>query len=229
VFPQQLRLRVFLPVATESGRPQRCQDATPPPPPPVGLVWEYRRREGEVQWQRLSLLEDESAAFTRDGYMVVEGPADIGPTRDGKGVDEPRFWLRCRLERGSYPTGVVPEIDLLRPNTVPARNLATVRDELVGTSNGRPDQVHRLRRTPVLADSLSLETQVDEDPEADKWTPKPDFLESGPDDRHYVLNPSTGEIRFGDGERGAIPVASSDILARAYRYGGGKAGNVGPD
>ena len=54
----------------------------------------------------------------------------------------------------------------------------------------------------------------------------PDFLASGEDEPHYLLNATTGEIRFGDGNRGRIPVAGSEIVATEYRYGGGDAGNV---
>jgi len=59
-----------------------------------------------------------------------------------------------------------------------------------------------------------------------------DFFDSGPDDPHFLLNRTTGEVRFGDGEHGRIPVANpanpnANIVAREYRYGGGKAGNTG--
>jgi predicted phage baseplate assembly protein len=53
-----------------------------------------------------------------------------------------------------------------------------------------------------------------------------DFLASGRDDKHFTLNHVTGEIKFGDGIRGLIPPAGSEIVARLYRYGGGKAGNL---
>ena len=46
-----------------------------------------------------------------------------------------------------------------------------------------------------------------------------------------MLNRTTGEIRFGDGRNGNIPVANpanpeGNIVAREYRFGGGKQGNV---
>ena len=58
-----------------------------------------------------------------------------------------------------------------------------------------------------------------------------DFFGSGPADLHYMLNRTTGEIRFGDGRNGNIPVANpanpeGNIVAREYRFGGGKQGNV---
>ena len=46
-----------------------------------------------------------------------------------------------------------------------------------------------------------------------------------------MLDRTSGEIRFGDGRNGAIPVANASnpqnsIVARQYRFGGGKKGNV---
>lgn len=60
------------------------------------------------------------------------------------------------------------------------------------------------------------------------WEEVEDFYSSGPDDRHYTLNRTTGEITFGDGRTGRVPLAGiNNIVARFYRYGGGSAGNVG--
>ena len=65
------------------------------------------------------------------------------------------------------------------------------------------------------------------------WARVDDFFGSGARDRHYVLDRTTGEIRFGDGTHGAIPVGNGDlpgsnVVAREYRFGGGTRGNVGP-
>jgi predicted phage baseplate assembly protein len=222
-FPPALRFRVFRPEGSERGRAQRCERATAAPPPPVRLEWEYLPEDG-ARWRRLDVFSDESATLTREGYIEIRAPAEIKPTRWGS-VDELRFWLRARVAAGSYPAGQEPEIDFVRANVAPASNLATVRSELVGASDGRPDQAFLLRRRPVAAGTLVLE--VDEPDEEEKlWTPVPDFLASQPEDKHYLLNANTGELRFGDGRRGRIPVAGADIVAAIYRHGGGAAGNV---
>jgi Bacteriophage tail sheath protein len=67
--------------------------------------------------------------------------------------------------------------------------------------------------------------------EAEGWTTRsvvPDFASSGPDDAHFMVE--VGEdgralIRFGDGERGAIPPKGANILV-SYRYGVGRTGRV---
>jgi predicted phage baseplate assembly protein len=223
-FPQEMRLRVFLPAEVQAGVAQNCREVQQAPAPPVTLEWEYKPTATAQRWQRLNVYEDSSTAFTREGYILLEGPASIEPTPEGK-VQEPRFWLRGRLAAGSYPAGQVPVIDFLRPNTVPAENLVTIREEVVEISEGHPNQVFELRYRPVQPGSLTLEVEVPNQ-EPEPWTAVADFLASGDEDAHYVLDATTGQIRFGDGRRGRIPVAGAEIIAREYRYGGGKAGNV---
>lgn len=227
IFPQQLRFRVFLPSAAQAGQPQSCNEARQPPAPPVTLAWEYKRTATTRRWERLNVYRDESVAFTREGYLLLEGPAEIAATQEGK-QQQPRYWLRCRLIEGSYVNGHYPEIDFIRPNVTSARHLATVREEVVGISDGHPGVTFRLARTPVLFDSLTLEIQQSAESPREPWKWVEDLLASKPDEPHYTLNHNTGEIRFGDGRRGRIPPAGAEIIAREYRYGGGTAGNVGP-
>ena len=70
-----------------------------------------------------------------------------------------------------------------------------------------------------------------------RGTEVPDFVASGPDDRHFVWDSTTGEVRFGplirypDGttrQHGAVPREGALIAVTGYRFGGGAAGNVGP-
>jgi len=88
---------------------------------------------------------------------------------------------------------------------------------------------HLVDRCPIaLAGTMVLE--VDEGEGFVPWTEVPDPFGSDPDDTHYMLNRSTGEVRFGDGIRGRIPVANlanpQNIRATTYRVGGGGRGNV---
>jgi hypothetical protein len=61
------------------------------------------------------------------------------------------------------------------------------------------------------------------------WSPVADLLESGPDDRSFVVemdDDGDGHIRFGDGILGRMPDAGSAFQA-TYRTGNGPSGNVG--
>lgn len=58
-----------------------------------------------------------------------------------------------------------------------------------------------------------------------RWYERPHLFTSGPGDRHYLLERSSGLLRFGDGQRGMIPPAGCRIQA-TYSSGGGLQGNV---
>jgi len=221
LFPQDMRFCLFRPASTQTGQAQSAAGAESPATPPVQIAWEYR--PSATRWKRLNVLRDDTVAFTRGGYVLVQGPADPILTTEANREGE-RIWLRARLVSGAYPSRTPPEIDALRPNTVSAKQLTTVHDESLGLSDGRPSQVFRLRQQPVIADSLQI--TVAEPEETTPWKHVPDFLSSGPDDKAYTLDPATGEIQFGDGNNGRIPVDGSEVVAVVYQAGGGAAGNV---
>ena len=63
------------------------------------------------------------------------------------------------------------------------------------------------------------------------WQPRRDLLESGPEDRHVVVEPDNegrGRLRFGDGTNGRAVEPREGFWAR-YRVGNGTDGNVGPE
>jgi uncharacterized phage protein gp47/JayE len=59
-----------------------------------------------------------------------------------------------------------------------------------------------------------------------QWQEKPNFFESGPQDRVYVLDHAMGRLFFGDGDTGMVPPLGAPIQATSFRSGGGLAGNV---
>ena len=58
------------------------------------------------------------------------------------------------------------------------------------------------------------------------WIEQPHFFDSGPEDRHYVIDRARGLVFFGDGDHGKIPPPDSQVVSRQHRTGGGLAGNV---
>jgi len=189
------------------------------------LAWEYWNG---VEWATMSLLKDETSGFLRSGHVYLQTPLKGAMARKAFGSNpESLYWIRARINGGRYEK--TPSLLAIRTNTVGVTQAITVRDEVLGTSSGRPDQVFTLADKPVLSGSLQLEINEGEGPEM--WTEVQDFFGRGPLEKIYALNRSTGEIRFGNGEEGAIPLANlndpgANIIARIYRWGGGKSGNV---
>lgn len=222
LFPRQISFRVTLDAVAQAGKPLICRDAVSAPAP-VKLVWEYRPDVNAAYWRKLETDGDDSNAFTREGVITVLGPSDIMQTVEGRVADD-RYWLRVRLDSGAYPTGREPVIERISVNGVKAENLSTVRDEILGISNGLPNQRFTFDFRPVRADSVKLVVR-DQDCE-ESWERRDDFFASGQDDADYVLRATAGEVIFGDDIQGRIPKAGAEIIARCYRYGGGVVGNV---
>jgi predicted phage baseplate assembly protein len=204
---------------------QECGLPQTPVFPSVTLAWEYWNGR---EWRSLSLRKDETAALAQSGHILLKTPAKKSLQRAKLDrIEEERYWIRGRIASGGYQRP--PKLLAIRTNTVPAEQAESIRDEVLGGSNGRPNQIFKLANAPVLRGSLQLE--VDEGEGLQLWTPVDDFFGSSPNDRHYVLNRATGEILMGDGMNGAIPVGNVDnlegnVVAREYRTGGGKRGNV---
>jgi len=198
------------------------------------VVWEFLEDADAVdgnQWRALSLDRDTTAACTRSGEVLFRVPTQLRWTAQvwtGRDKSVKGFWLRARLASGTYEQGRVPLLSGIRTNTVAATQAQTHRQEILGRSTGQPNQVFRLSFSPVLAGTLQL--HVDEGISgASQWTEVADFFGSGPNDAHYVLDRATGEVRFGNGEAGRIPVAADKgdgIIALHYRHGGGRRGNL---
>lgn len=193
--------------------------------PSATLAWEYWNGS---EWRSMSLLKDETRSFARSGHVYLKTPAkgEMKQTQFGEVVD-PRYWIRARVTSGSYER--VPRLLAVRTNTVAAVQAETIVDEVLGGSTGRPNQVFHLANAPVLNDTLRLE--VDEGEGFQEWTRVADFFGSKAHEQHYVLNRTSGEVRFGDGVNGAIPVGNvnntaANVVAREYRTGGGRRGNV---
>ena len=208
------------------------------------LRWEYWQGR---EWKAF-FPDDGTRNFTQSGFISFIGFQDFRPVQR---FGTKCFWVRCRLEMGGYDQ--MPRISAIRLNSVEAANLVTLREEVLGSSDGTPNQRFRFSRGPVL-DGEEIWVREREEPTAAErerveaqagegsvvaaegkdpgwwvhWTRVESFFESDPEDRHYVKDVTTGEIRFSDGRRGMVPPEGDrNIKAARYRVGGGSHGNVG--
>ncbi len=162
--------------------------------------------------------------------------------------------------QGSTPApSLSPRIRAIRLNTVPAINAISVKDEVLGSGNGKPGQSFILLNSPVLPNAIIAVREIDRPPIHElqklqeelssrdrnaqallsqpdsaqhpgiwvRWHEVRDFYNSGPDSRHFTLDPITGRVVFGNGRRGKIPpVGTDNIRAMSYRHHHGSSGNV---
>ncbi|MDF0664877.1 MAG: putative baseplate assembly protein [Nitrospira sp.] len=222
--------------------------ATPDNPSPASsprLVWQMKDGQG---WQKIG-VSDDTQDLTRPGLVEFLPPAGLVP---GSAFGVERYWLRAQWESGDYR--FLPKIRQVALNTVMASQLISVTSEILGSGNAAENQRFSTAHAPVLAgqrlevrepemataaERATLEREEGADavsvlldptgcPEEIwvRWHEVPDFYGSGPRDRHYVMNHSTGEIRFGNGVNGlAPPTGIGNIRMAWYQTGGGAAGN----
>ena len=205
-----------------------------PDDPP--LRWEAWTDDG---WVPCELDHDDTGGMNRPGDIVLHVP-------DGHGVsviDEQRAgWIRAvvtEAKEGQPAYSESPRIGAITAftigGTVMAANHEEVADEVVGFSEFVAGQRFSVSRRPVLA-GHPVELEVSRgDGGWERWTEVEDFAESDPDDLHFTLDRTAGEVGFGPtvqqptGEVvrfGAIPPKGCAIRVRRYATGGGERGNV---
>ena len=202
------------------------------------LRWQYWNGQG---WQALGVV-DETLDLWRSGIVGFFAPSDHKASAE---FGQTAYWLRlCPADavapkgsketeaEGATTVAPMPRLASLRLNTVPANNGETITDEVLGSSSGDKNQVFRLSHPPVLADAEIEVLEQDEKNEASehiwiRWVRTSSLITSGPNDRCYILDPTSGAITFGDRAHGMIPPAGhNNIRAKRYCTHGGKKGNV---
>ncbi|MCP2729240.1 putative baseplate assembly protein [Limnofasciculus baicalensis] len=213
------------------------------------LVWEYYNSQ---TWQKLA-VEDETSTFAERGIIRFIAPTGLtAKTEFGKSL----YWLRIRYQNWQNSQfRVQPQLKAFLTNTTWATQSTTIFNEILGSSNGKPNQIFTTSQTPILLEQ-KLEIQESEIPSTEEqntikslegetaitirrndtgeiesvwitWHEVSDFYASGARDRHYVVNRLTGEIEFGDGKHGIIPPQNrNNIRISSYRTGGGIRGNL---
>ncbi|MDQ1353548.1 MAG: putative baseplate assembly protein, partial [Acidobacteriota bacterium] len=192
-------------------------------------VWEYWNNN---QWIALQVTCTNASVsvFSARGFISFCSPADlikgIPPEfpASWSETDNPQWkylnqlWVRCRLLDASFD--ITPRLDRILLNVVTAVEGRTFTEQETGS--GLPHQVVKTGIYPVIAGSETVTV------DGVAWKFAADFDVSGPGDYHCVLNPSKGEIYFGDGVNGAVPPLNK-IITIVYRYGGGQKGNIDAD
>jgi len=207
-------------------------DPTRPP-----LVWEVWSGEA---WIPARVHEDSTGGLNRDGVVVLavplaHEPLTLGGTRG--------FWLRARLtvaaaDQPQYQAS--PQVRRVEAaslgGTVRAEHSRRIDTELLGRSSGAPAQQFRVAHPPVLPREEGEHVEVITPDGVEVWEEVPDFVASGPTDRHVTIDGASGVVHFGprirypDGsvrQHGAIPPEGAEVVLAGYRTGGGAIGNVG--
>lgn len=214
----------------------------------ASVIWEYWNGS---HWARLG-ARDETENFTQRSLITFIGPPDFNRSTE---FGQQAFWLRARWIGGEYVAP--PRLRRILTNTMWGGQTQTIKNEILGSGNGEPNQLFRTSTAPVLpgqqievrepelpsaAERIMVEAEEGEQAITTvldasdrpveiwvRWHQVPDFYESGSRSRHYTLDRLAGEIRFGDGQHGlAPPQGRSNVRAIRYQTGGGDQGNRAP-
>jgi hypothetical protein len=243
-FPQQpvtlyfdARARTFSTgVVREASVAPSLLDRLPP------LRWEYFN--GAV-WTALAVV-DWTSNLTETGELEFLTPLDVRPLQRFGAVD--RYWIRARsASNDPLSTQALAGVFV---NTTEVIQGVSVAGEVLGSSDGTPNQSVRLARTPVLT-GQRVAVREPEAPSGQelaqllaeegsesvqrttnsvtgeveiwvRWHEVSNFLGSAPNSRHYVLDHGSGTLTFG----AMIPPAGNQNIAASYRSGGGSIGNL---
>lgn len=130
-------------------------------------------------------------------------------------------WLKIEFESGLSRLPV----DYLGVNCAPVAQRTTIKNQLVGQSNGAADQIIQLPWKHINSDTLRVEVE-----ESGRgfvpWYRVDDIAETGRDDNAYVLNSALGTLQFGNGIFGRIVETGRRIRIASAVAGGGVSGNL---
>ena len=183
---------------------------------------------GEI-WKELLIKKDTTLAFRRSGRIVFDSPPDMS-------YNDGYCWIRCSLKEGSYE--ILPLVSKIYLNTISAIQIERIEEneEKLGTGNGKPGYVLKLRKKPAILDALfrmvdirdwiSLLKQLKEEginiePNPGKW-----ILSKISQENQTLINEWGEDKEPGDILKCAILESLNLLLERADLYNPGYFGKV---
>lgn len=215
-----------------------------PPNRPI-IAWEYYSTDG---WKPLSLV-DETDNMRKSGIVSFLGQEDF---KSKLLFNEDAYWIRIYNPSGYYEEDkcILPKINGIYINSTPIIQNDTQEEELFYIENYEKNKICKL----VMDNINNIEVWINEygkisqeeirslsteninivknlEGEVEeiwvKWTEVNDFIISKENNREYIVNRNLGEVSFGDGVSGKIPIAqSNESIKIIYSVGGGEEGNI---
>lgn len=193
----------------------------PSPSDKVQVRWEYHDGTGFFPLN----AHDETRGLTESGFLTFMAPTNMPASML---FQRKAHYLRCRLEMGGYVA--IPQIRGILTNSARSANIVSFCETIIGSSTGAPDQTFSLAKKDILPGQRLFVVRaavMGMDGENEEWTEVDNLAASGPNDRHYVIDRSSGMVKFGDSVHGQIPdKGDRNIRFKEFSTGGGQKGNV---
>jgi hypothetical protein len=206
-------LSIGVELAAEPGAPDPVAPRADPGPPRLRVAVEDSGGERPIE-----IVEDGTRGLLQSGALLLR----IGP--EARPYD-PTFALTLRAANGALLTA--PRVRRIGVNVIPMLQAeGVVQEELV---TGLPDQVLVLERPGLVfsAGAEPVRLEVAGSDVFEPWQRTADLGAAGPNDPVYALDAIAGELRFGNGVNGRLPLAQATARL-TYRVSAGSRG-VLPD
>lgn len=207
---------------------------------PTDPPWQWQAWTGR-SWKACRIVSDGTGGLNQNGEVEILVPAEhvvsvMGGVRAG--------WVRCVVTEPTHERQPAytasPLVHKVAAAVIggvsDAAHAETVRNEVLGLSEGVPGQLFPLAHAPMVADGVPLVVEVAGGAGWEQWTEVDSFAGHVDDERIITVDRACGEISFPPAVRdrdggltgfGAVPPAGAPIRIPLYRIGGGRHGNVG--
>jgi hypothetical protein len=210
----------------------------------AALTFEYSTRTGFAPLKVIDHTENLSST----GTLAFIPPPDFAEA-EIEGVR--RYWLRVSDGKDDEDRNARPRIEDIIINAVEICNVETVPEESFYIDAAQPNMSFPLAARNILSADVyvnerGFHTENEMKRLADeqdvrishnfmgniseffvRWTETEDFSDSGPGDRHYIIDRMTNTIRFGDGVKVMAPrPQTSEAFTVRARCTRGAAGNL---
>jgi len=200
------------------------------------LTWEAWDGYG---WTACEVDRDGTGGLNRDGDLVLH----VGKSHTVSVIGQQRAgWLRGRVLKPETDQPTYSASPIIKAvaafttgGTTESVNAELVENELLGVSEGVPGQRFALKHRPVVPGGSAAVLEVSSVDGWEEWKQVQDFVDSKPDDRHFMLDAVAGDMLLGPGVRepdgvlrqyGTVPHKGARLRLRSYLIGGGRRGNV---
>ena len=113
------------------------------------LEWKYSIDNG---WDEIKGYDDATEGLIKTDILELIGPLDFQlRSLFGEGL----FWIKGSLIKGNYLNDSYPLLDGIHPNTTWALQAATIKNEIMGGSNGIPIRSFLSSRSRYLKEKIS--------------------------------------------------------------------------
>ncbi len=188
------------------------------------LVWEYWSGFG-TGWKQLKIQSDGTCALSKSGRLILHSPAkkdhqassfeelpEISSSPESKEFKKSNYWFRCKLLKNNYEFN--PMINNILLNTVSVANTISVGGEILGDSDGMPNQQFSVCYAPLVSEPFLF---IKEENRTRLWKMVTDLAISRSTDLHYQFDETRGVIMFGDGINGFIPPTGKNNIIYTTR------------